>query len=172
LEELQRNLYYNKKKNKAPGNDGLTTELYKALWATWGNDILASINCGIEKGSLSSSQRQAVIRLIRKKDKDSTLIKNWRPISLLNTDTKLFSLCLANRMKKVLPAAISSAQLGFMEGRGIEEGIRLLQYIIDYTTKLQKQGLVATIDFQKAFDSISHNYIHSMLKEMNFPPFV
>ena len=42
-----------------------------------------------EKGHSSISQRQAVIKLIEKKDKDKRLIQNWRPFSLLNVDLKL-----------------------------------------------------------------------------------
>ena len=40
-----------------------------------------------QNGELSTSQRQVVIKLIEKKDKDKKLIKNWRCISLMNTDT-------------------------------------------------------------------------------------
>ena len=42
-----------------------------------------------EKGQLSISQHRVVIKLIEKKDRDKRYIKNWRPISLLNVDTKI-----------------------------------------------------------------------------------
>ena len=44
-----------------------------------------------EKGHLSISERQAIIKLIGKKDRDKRLIKNWIPISLLNVDLKKIS---------------------------------------------------------------------------------
>ena len=43
---------------------------------------------------LSLSQKQPIIKPIKKKkkiDRDKTLIKNWRPISLLSIDAKLIS---------------------------------------------------------------------------------
>ena len=55
-----------------------------------------------KNGELRILQRQALIKLIEKKDKDNKLIKNWRPISLLNIDTKLISKMLAERLAKVL----------------------------------------------------------------------
>ena len=62
------------------------------------------------KKELSTSQRQAIIKLIEKKDKDKRFIKNWRPISLLNLDYKIISKALASRVKKVPPNLISSQQ--------------------------------------------------------------
>ena len=38
---------------------------------------------------LSTSQKQAVINLIQKKDRDVRFTKNWRPISLLHVDLKI-----------------------------------------------------------------------------------
>ena len=40
-----------------------------------------SLNCSFDKGELSSSQKQAIITLIEKKDKDEGQISYWRPIS-------------------------------------------------------------------------------------------
>ena len=60
-----------------------------------------------QNGELSISERQTVTKLIEKKDKDKKLIKNWRPTSLLNVNTKLIYKVLAERLKKVLPSLIS-----------------------------------------------------------------
>ena len=57
-----------------------------------------------EEGHFSTSQRQALIRLLDKdKDKDKRFIQNWRPISLLNVDLKIISKVLSKKLKKVLP---------------------------------------------------------------------
>ena len=44
-----------------------------------------------EKGHLSISQRQAIIKLIKRKDRDKRFRKNWRPISILIVDLKIIS---------------------------------------------------------------------------------
>ena len=41
------------------------------------------INESFEKGEMSSSQKQSIITLIEKKEKDRSFLENWRPISLL-----------------------------------------------------------------------------------------
>ena len=59
---------------------------------------------------ISTSQRQAIIKLIEKKIRDKRLIKNWRPVSLLNIDSKIISEALSEKLKEVLPDLISSQQ--------------------------------------------------------------
>ena len=82
------------------------------------------------KKELSTSQRQAVIKIIEKKDKDKRFIKNWRPISLLNVDYKIISKALASRLKNVLPNLISPQQTEYVENRFIDESGRLIADII------------------------------------------
>ena len=79
-------------KNKSPGNDGLTVEFYIAFWPLIGTLLVDSLNYAFEYGELSNSQKQAIITLIEKKGKDKRLIKNWRPISLINMDAKIIIL--------------------------------------------------------------------------------
>ena len=61
-----------------------------------------------ENGHLSTSQRQAIIKLIEKKDKDKRFTQNWRPISFLNVDLKIISKALSEKLKTVLPDLIAS----------------------------------------------------------------
>ena len=62
--------------NKSPGNDGLTQEFYKTFWDKL-KDPFNKVS--LSKKALSTSQRQVVIILIKKKDRDKILLKNWRP---------------------------------------------------------------------------------------------
>ena len=65
--------------NKSPGNDGLTKEFYEVFWEDLKTPLISSFKSAFDKGELSSSQKQAVIKLIEKKDKDKRLIQNlWR----------------------------------------------------------------------------------------------
>ena len=90
------------KPNKSPGNDGLTTEFYLTFWPDIGGLVREALNEAYKLGELSSSQKQAVIKLIAKDGKDLSLLENYRPISLLNVDYKILTKMLANRMKEVL----------------------------------------------------------------------
>ena len=110
-------------KNKSQGSDGLTAEFYSFFWDMLSDTMVNSFNYGFQKGELTISQRQSIIRLIPKKDKNLSRLKNWRPISLLNLDYKIATKALALRLKKVLPSIISDAQNGYMEGRFIGKNI-------------------------------------------------
>ena len=128
--------------NKSSGNDGLTKEFYETFWEDLKKLLCASITKAFHRGELSHSQKQALI----KKDRDKKLIKNWRPISLLNIDTKLNSKVLAERLKNVLPSLISSDQTAYVKGRFISKGGRLISDVLEICDKLQIKGFLMTVD--------------------------
>ena len=98
----------------------MTIEFYLAFWPLFGRLSVDSLNYAFEFGELSNSQKQAVlITLIEKKRKDKRMIRNWRPISLINVDAKIASKTLAKRLEKVLPGIIHSNQNAFVKGRSI-----------------------------------------------------
>lgn len=152
---------------KTPGNDGLTPEFYKKFWNLLGQRMTDSLNFSYLHGELSNSQKQAIIRLIEKKRKDRRYIKNWRPISLLNVDTKIASKALALRIEKVLPFIINGDQYAYVKGRTIFDAVRSIEDIMEYTRINQIPGLMVAIDFEKAFDSISWNFLLKALKSFN-----
>ncbi len=87
------------KNGKSPGSDGITTEFYKIFWKDISKYFLNSLNYSYERGQLTELQTQSLITLLPKSGKDSTLLENWRPISLLNTDYKIATKTIANRLK-------------------------------------------------------------------------
>ena len=101
------------KHNKSPGLDGLPVEFYIVFWTDLSDLLLNSFNFSMENGLMSSSQRNGVITLIPKKDKDTLFLKNFRPISLLTVDYKILAKTLANRLKKKLSNFIHPDQSGF-----------------------------------------------------------
>ena len=118
--------------NKTPGSDGLPIEFYKFFFNDIITNLIESFDFSFRNGKLSADQRRGIINLIPKPDKDPSILKNWRPISLLNTDYKILTKCIANRLRVVLPDIIHSDQTGFLPGRYIGENVRLALDMIDY----------------------------------------
>ena len=54
--------------DKFPGNDGLTKEFYETFWNELKKIFVDSLTKNKEKEHLSISERQAIIRLIEKKE--------------------------------------------------------------------------------------------------------
>ena len=110
------------------------------------------------KKELSSSQRQAIIKLLEKLDKDRRFIKNWRPISLLNIDVKILNKALAKKLKKVLSTIVNANQTAYVEGRFIGEATRLISDILEVSKECNIPGYMVLMDVEKAFDSMDHGF--------------
>jgi hypothetical protein len=155
------------KKGKSPGNDGLTAEFYVKFWGPLSMHFIEAINESYLIGELTCSQKQAVITLLDKGN-DRTILKNWRPISLLNTDYKLVSKVIAERLKQTLPSIIHPNQVGYVKDRSILDHIRNIADVMHYTQVNNIPGVLLAIDFQKAFDCVSWKFLELTLKKFNF----
>ena len=156
------------KNSKSPGTTGFQADFFKFFWSDLESFIVKSFNYSIQKGELSISQKLGIISILPKGNKPREFLKNWRPISLLNTTYKIFSGIIASRLKVVLDSLIHENQKGFLSGRFIGENTRLLYDIIYQAETLNKPGMILLLDFEKAFDSISWKFIYSVLKFFNF----
>ena len=69
VQEIKNVLHFFEK-NKTPGEDGFSKELYETFFELLKQNLLDSYNEAFQKGSLSVSQRRGVISLIPKNDCD------------------------------------------------------------------------------------------------------
>ena len=153
----------NMNNNKSPGLDGFTVEFFKFFWVNIGQFTLHSLNFGYRTGSLSITQKQGIITCIPKPNKPRINFKNWRPISLLNITYKLASAVISNRFKTVLDKVIHENQKGFIAGRFLGENVRLIYDVLFESKKQNIPGLLLSIDFEKAFDTVSWKFISKVL---------
>ena len=91
-------------------------------------------------------------------DRDKTFAKNWQPILLLKVDTKILSQSFAEQLKHVLPKLIFSNQTAYVKNRCISESSRLISNVIGMCNIPNIPGYLATMDIEKAFDSLVHDF--------------
>ncbi|KAL9982944.1 hypothetical protein ACROYT_G005059 [Oculina patagonica] len=156
--------------NKSPGNDGLTVEFYRAFWYTLGNLMVDSLNYSYDYGELSNSQKQAIITLIEKKDEDRRDLANWRPISLINVDVKIGSKPIAKRLENVLPNIIHHNQSAYVKGRTISDAVRTIEDVMEFSKRYNIEGRMICLDFKKAFDTVSRDFLFRTLSAFGFGP--
>ena len=112
---------------KSPGTDGLPVELYKIFRKNIKKLVMDSFSYSYENENMSISQKQSMITLLPQQNNDIRFLKNWRPISLLNTDYKIMTKYIATRLKIILIEIISKNQSGFIKGQYIGDNIRSLR---------------------------------------------
>ena len=156
------------KNGKTPGIDGISSEFLKVFWGRLKHIVTNAVNSCYEKGKLSYSMRHGIITCLPKGNKDRQFLKNWRPISLLSVIYKMASAAIAERIKPYLDKIIDKNQTGFLKGRYIGESTRLIYDIMHYTEQNNLPGLLVQIDFAKAFDSLSWNFLYKVMSLFGF----
>ena len=155
------------KSGKCPGSDGLSLAFYRKFWNVLSEPLFRCLCSSITNGKLHPSARRGIINLIPKKGKSGLQVKDWRPISLLNYDFKLYAKAIANRLE-VATDLIGKQQNGFIKDRSMTTNILHTVEILGYLDRSNKPGIVAVIDFEKCFDRIDHQSIKKVFKYFNF----
>lgn len=110
----------------------------------------------------------AYMVLLLKPGKDPLDCSSYRPISLLNTDLKILTKVLANRLVGVNPSLFNIDQTGFMSGKSTDTNLRRLFTHLQLPGSEDGTRIIVPIDIEKAFDSIDWSYMLRVLEVMGF----
>ncbi len=153
---------------KSLGCDGLTAEFYKHFSLETSAILCDVFNAVLQASDLSPTQKIAVIILLFKKG-NLQLLNNYHPISLTNTDYKILVYIITGRLTPHLPDLISVNQTAYMSGRFIGNNIQSVQDIMTQWSKTKHNGLILFLDFHKAFDTVSHDFLFALLRHVGLP---
>ena len=156
-------------RNKSPGADGLTVEFYSQFWDKLGELLVSVFNQGLARGELPESMKASVTRLVHKKD-DKRLLKNWRPISLLNVDYKICSKAVSFRLSRVLGSIVDPDQTCSVPGRSIHSNLVLLRDTLAFIDRTGETGILLSLDQEKAFDRVDRIFLLNLLEHFGFGP--
>lgn len=167
---------------KAPGLDGIPYEVWKTLNSRFETDarnekptfdvltVLQRVYNDIESHGMTAGtgfSQSWMCPLYKKNDRSD--IANYRPISLLNTDYKIFTKALTIKLAKIAPDLIHPSQAGFVPGRHIYDQIWLSKLIINLAEATDQDGVIIALDQEKAYDKIEHDYLWETLTAFGIP---
>lgn len=155
------------KTGKAPGPDGYTLKFYRVFQVELIPKLQTVVNNILDGKPPPRTWQEARISLIPKTEQNKPNVKDFRPISLLNTDYKIFSKIIAERMQKILSKYIIKDQAVFLPNRNIRDNLRTVIYLIEYgeMTPGKKLGFFF-LDAEKAFDNINWQFIKRIFEKL------
>lgn len=153
--------------NKSPGPDSFPPEFYKSFWPELSNIFMPALQAILDQGTIPETWKTANICVILKKDKNPEDCASYRPISLLNTDSKILAKVVACRLESILPKLVKPDQTGFVKLRYGTDNIRRLLNVINSVQNEGRPALVLSLDAEKAFDRVEWDFLFTTLRKFN-----
>lgn len=152
------------KMNKSPGADNITNEAIRSARPLLALPLTELFNKIIESSRIPTQWSETDIILIYKKG-DPCDVSNYRPICLLPGIYKLFSSLINQRISNKLESEQPIEQAGFRKKISTIDHIHSLELVIEKYQEKQRRLYIAFIDYQKAFDTVSHRGIWKALED-------
>ena len=100
--------------------------------------------------------------------KDPQSLNEYRPISLIGCIYKILAKVLANRLKKVMSEIIDVRQSTFIGGRQLLHSVLIANESVEEAKRCHKPCLVFKADFERAYDSVSWDFLSYMMRRLGF----
>jgi hypothetical protein len=153
--------------SKCPGPDGFNFKFYRLAWDFIAQDILDVVLSFFRTGRLPKGINTTYV-IILSKTVEPIEFKDFQPISMIHGIYKIIAKILASRLKAVMQDIISINQSAFIADRNIIDGFMIANELVSDLKNRKAAGLIFKIDFYKAFDSVSWDYLDYIMGYMGF----
>ena len=91
-------------------------------------------------------------------------------ISLINVDVKIGSKAIAKKLENVLPNIIHHNRCAYVKRITIFDAVRTIEDVMEFSERYNIEGKMICIDFKKAFDPVSRDFLLRTLSAFGFGP--
>ena len=120
---------------------------------------ISAVVTGLENVRFHSSQNES----------NAKECSNYGTTASISHASKVILKTLQARLQQYMNHELPDVQAGFRKGRGTRDHIADIHWIMDKAREFQKNIYFCFIDYAKAFDSVDHNKLWKILKEMGTP---
>ncbi|CAI6360923.1 unnamed protein product [Macrosiphum euphorbiae] len=161
-------------KNKAPGPDGLTGKILRAVHKAHPNILPDLYNSCLRSGTFPKEWKTARVVLLKKGNKPDGVPSSYRPLCLLNDVGKILEFLLARRLEDHMSdsGGLSDNQFGFRKKKSTDDAVRELQANLLEGVNEGKYCLAVSIDIRNAFNSIKWSDIMNALLGWSVPQYL
>jgi hypothetical protein len=152
-------------KDKSPGPDGWTQELFQSFFEILGEDLHKAIEESRISGFILGSLNATFFALIPKVNKPGNF-HDFRPIALCNFVYKVISKIIATRIKTKLAVCISHEQFGFLKDRLIFDVVGIAQECLHSAKTKNLSAIILKLDLKKSYDKVSWQFLRLMLTQI------
>lgn len=153
----------------APGPDGFPGMFYKAAWPIIKHDVLNAFNALWSLDARSFYLLTDKLMVLLRKNNAPTRLKDYRPISLIHSFSKLFAKCLARRLAPRLKDIVVPNQSAFIRDWSIHDNFRTVQLACRWLHCRKFPTILLKIDIAKAFDSVAWPFLIEVMQNIGFP---
>ena len=154
--------------NKTSGGDGIPVELFQILKDD-AMQVLHSICQQIwETEHWPQDWKRSVFIPVPKKG-NAKECSNFYTVALISHASKVMLKILQARLRKFMNSELSDVQAIFRKGRGTRDKLPTSLRSLKKHEKTRKTSISAFSNYAKAFDSVGHNKLWKILKEIGIP---
>ena len=153
--------------DSAVGPDDVPFEVYRATADISAPVLLASLRWLMDGHPPPDDFNAGLLYVLEKKP--TNLAEDTRPLVVNNTDNRIISTCIRESITPAVDSILSPDQHGFRAGMSVDSNIEFFNEKFYSAMDNESFYDIMLVDFKKAFDSVSHEAIFALIRQIGLP---